>query len=196
MPGGLGANLGLSRPALTRAKSMHPDQEELELSLESDHAETVSPEVGTPHEPLALQWPPMPALLPLETLPEVPPLPPIENLPLGGPLSRSFSAILSDDTKFHRPVPKTNGPSRRITPTVLPAATRKRPQPEDQAESVATASPPAPPTAHMPPAAPRKKRRGTRPGTYMCLYKGELYECPHGCDIVDKSLLYDLLRRS
>ena len=43
--------------------------------------------------------------------------------------------------------------------------------------------------------APRKKRRGLRPGSYMCLFRGELYECPHGCDIVEKVLLYDLLRR-
>jgi hypothetical protein len=51
------------------------------------------------------------------------------------------------------------------------------------------------PAATAPLAAPRKKRRGMRPGTYMCLFKGELYECPHGCDIVEKGLLYDLLRR-
>ena len=196
MPGGLGAGLG-GRPVLTRSRSLHPNQmEELELSLEGDTNDTIPPEPTTPHEPLALDWSSLTAnVAPLESLPEMPPLPPIESAPLGGPLSRSLSTILSDDVKFFRPVAKANGPNRRIIPTVLSAATRKRPHPEDQAEPVATAPPPTPPTAHMPPPAPRKKRRGTRPGTYMCLYKGELFECPHGCDIVDKNLLYDLLRR-
>ena len=204
MPGGLGSHLGSGRPGLKRSKSMHPAQmEELELSLEDtelNHA-TVCDEL-TPHEPLSLEWPfPLPSTsaTTVDTTPALealPPLPPIETAPLGGPLSRSFQAILSDDTKFLRPVPKTNGPSRRINPTLLPATSRKRPHAEDQAEPVATASPPTPPAAHMPPPAPRKKRRGTRPGTYMCLYKGELFECPHGCDIVDKNLLYDLLRRT
>ena len=196
MPGGLGAGLGI-RPALTRSKSMHPSQmDELELSLDGDVIDSITSEVTTPHEPLPLDWPPSTAHLPpLDALPDMPPLPPIETAPLGGPLSRSFSNILADDTKFFRPVPKSNGPSRRIIPAVLPAASKKRPHAEEQAEPVAIAPPPTPPTAHMPPPAPRKKRRGTRPGTYMCLYKGELYECPHGCDIVDKNLLYDLLRR-
>ena len=196
MPGGLGAGLG-GRPVLTRSRSLHPNQmEELELSLEGDTNETIPSEPTTPHEPLALDWPSLTAnVAPLEALPEMPPLPPIESAPLGGPLSRSFSSILSDDVKFFRPVAKTSGPTRRINPTLLPTTSRKRPPTEDQAEPVATASHPTPPATHMPPPAPRKKRRGTRPGTYMCLYKGELFECPHGCDIVDKNLLYDLLRR-
>ncbi len=133
----------------------------------------------------------------------LPALPPLELNPLGGPLTRSFSSILQDDSKFFRPVPapaKSAGQPRRIlaAPVHKPAASssaassasRKRAAPEPAPLLVATA-----PAATAPLAAPRKKRRGMRPGTYMCLFKGELYECPHGCDIVEKGLLYDLLRR-
>ena len=202
MPGGLGSHLGIGRPpVLKRSKSMHPAQmDELEVSLEAtESSEQAASDVLTPHEPLSLEWPlPLSSTSAADTLPALetlPPLPPIEIAPLGGPLSRSFQSILSDDSKFLRQVPKTSGPTRRINPTLLPTTSRKRPHTEDQAEPVATASHPTPPATHMPPPAPRKKRRGTRPGTYMCLYKGELFECPHGCDIVDKNLLYDLLRR-
>ena len=132
----------------------------------------------------------------------LPALPPLEINPLGGPLTRSFSTMLQDDSKFFRPVPapaKSAGQPRRIlaAPVRKPAtssstssASRKRASPEPAPLLVATA-----PAATAPLAAPRKKRRGMRPGTYMCLFKGELYECPHGCDIVEKGLLYDLLRR-
>ena len=132
----------------------------------------------------------------------LPALPPLEINPLGGPLTRSFSSMLQDDSKFFRPVPapaKSAGQPRRIlaAPVRKPAtssstssASRKRASPEPAPLLVATA-----PAATAPLAAPRKKRRGMRPGTYMCLFKGELYECPHGCDIVEKGLLYDLLRR-
>jgi len=140
------------------------------------------------------------------TTSSLPALPPLEINPLGGPLTRSFSTMLQDDSKFFRPVPapvKSAGQPRRIlaVPVRKPAssssassssssASRKRASPEPAPLLVATA-----PAATAPLAAPRKKRRGMRPGTYMCLFKGELYECPHGCDIVEKGLLYDLLRR-
>lgn len=197
----------------------------------------------TPHEALSLSWPPAddhpqqeapsrPASpTPLEDQPQdedhpaldalppaLPALPPLEITPLGGPLTRSFSNYLQDDSKFFRPISAgTAGgtlksaatsapkPVRRIVPTALPSSSSsssstrfKRPR---ASESLATTSAPAPPPAPAPVLAaaavpaPRKKRRGMRPGTYMCLYKGELYECPHGCDIVEKGLLYDLLRR-
>ena len=127
----------------------------------------------------------------------LPALSPLEINPLGGPLTRSFSSILQDDSKFFRPVPvKSAGQPRRILaapvqkPATSSSASRKRAAPEPAPLLVATA-----PAATAPLAAPRKKRRGMRPGTYMCLFKGELYECPHGCDIVEKGLLYDLLRR-
>jgi len=136
----------------------------------------------------------------------LPPLPPLEINPIGGPLTRSFSTMLQDDSKFFRPVPapaKSAGQPRRIlavpvrkpassssSSSAAAAASRKRASPEPAPLLVATA-----PAATAPLAAPRKKRRGMRPGTYMCLFKGELYECPHGCDIVEKGLLYDLLRR-
>jgi hypothetical protein len=153
---------------------------------------------------LALPPPPTP----------LPSLPPIETAPLGGPLTRSFSNFLHDDSKFFRPlaVPAAAPvPLRRIQPTPLPMGNaasaaalsagsrvkRARATPASS-KSLATTSAPAPAPASAPAAAPpppRKKRRGMRPGTYMCLFKGELYECPHGCDIVEKGLLYDLLRR-
>ena len=143
--------------------------------------------------------------------PPLPSLPPIETAPLGGPLTRSFSNFLHDDSKFFRPVAAAAPvPLRRIVATPLPAnaasaaalgagsrVKRARATPASS-KSLATASAPAPAPAPAPAAAappPRKKRRGMRPGTYMCLFKGELYECPHGCDIVEKGLLYDLLRR-
>ena len=152
---------------------------------------------------LALPPPPAP----------LPPLPPIETAPLGGPLTRSFSNFLHDDSKFFRSIAVPAAapvPLRRIVATPLPCnaasaaalvagsrVKRARATPASS-KSLATASAPAPAPAPAPAAAappPRKKRRGMRPGTYMCLFKGELYECPHGCDIVEKGLLYDLLRR-
>jgi hypothetical protein len=224
---------------------MHPDQEERLSHVEEEEEEAQQEEgvfgssCPTPHEALSLSWPddhltqetpsrpasPTPLLDhpqsedhsgALDALPPaLPLLPPLETAPLGGPLTRSFSNYLQDDSKFFRPVaghgplkpaaaavtasaPK---PVRRILPVSVPSSSTttsrfKRPR----AESVASASAPAPPPAPAPvlaaaAPAPRKKRRGMRPGTYMCLYKGELYECPHGCDIVEKGLLYDLLRR-
>jgi len=147
--------------------------------------------------------------------PALPLLPPIETAPLGGPLTRSFSQFLQNaDSKYFRPIngatlkptaAATSAPKsyRRIVPNAVPSTpatssrNNKRPR---TTESLASTSAPAPPPATAPVLAgvvpaPRKKRRGMRPGTYMCLYKGELYECPHGCDIVEKGLLYDLLRR-
>lgn len=191
----------------------------------------------TPHEALSLNWPsdhaqegeedeaparpPTPtqhllehnedderallALPPPVSLP--PPLPPLETAPLGGPLTRSFSNFLHDDSKFFRPVAAPAAPARRLAPTpqlgnaastaALGAGSRLK-RARASSKSLATTSAPAPAPAPAPAAAPpppRKKRRGMRPGTYMCLFKGELYECPHGCDIVEKGLLYDLLRR-
>ena len=148
--------------------------------------------------------------------PALPLLPPIETAPLGGPLTRSFSQFLQNaDSKYFRPIngatlkptaaASSSAPKsyRRIVPVAVPSTpatssrNNKRPR---TTESLASTSAPAPPPATAPVLAgavpaPRKKRRGMRPGTYMCLYKGELYECPHGCDIVEKGLLYDLLRR-
>ena len=220
---------------------MHPDQEERLSHVEEEEEEAQQEEgvfassCPTPHEALSLSWPddhltqetpsrpasPTPLLDhpqgedhsgALDALPPaLPLLPPLETAPLGGPLTRSFSNYLQDDSKFFRPV-AGHGPLkpaagaapkslRRILPVSVPSSSTttsrfKRPR----AESVASASAPAPPPAPAPvlaaaAPAPRKKRRGMRPGTYMCLYKGELYECPHGCDIVEKGLLYDLLRR-
>ena len=223
---------GLSRPVLSRTLSAHPGQDGLpdedEEIQPDDQMDSNCP--PTPHEALSISWPehfPFPetsevadtADAPAPTRPSsparedsdqgplptlaLPSLPPLESAPLGGPLTRSFSSFLNDDTKFFRPIrpaPANAGKPRRVAPTPLqpvrgstPAVKRAR-----APESVATASAPAPPPASAagPPAhPPRKKRRGMRPGTYMCLYKGELYECPHGCDIVEKGLLYDLLRR-
>jgi hypothetical protein len=226
---------GLSRPVLSRTLSAHPGQDGLpdedEETQPDDQMDSNRP--PTPHEPLSISWPenfPFPetsevadtADAPAPTRPSsptredsdqgplptlaLPSLPPLESAPLGGPLTRSFSSFLNDDTKFFRPIrpaPANAGKPRRVAPTPLqpPASVRGLTPAVKRArapESVATASAPAPPPASAagPPAQPpRKKRRGMRPGTYMCLYKGELYECPHGCDIVEKGLLYDLLRR-
>ena len=218
----------------------HVEEEEEEAQQEEGVFVSSCP---TPHEALSLSWPddhlaqeapsrpasPTPLLDhpqgedhsgALDALPPaLPLLPPLETAPLGGPLTRSFSNYLQDDSKFFRPISAgTAGgtlksaatsafkPVRRIVPTALPSSSSslssstrlKRPR---ASESLATTSAPAPPPAPAPVLAaaavpaPRKKRRGMRPGTYMCLYKGELYECPHGCDIVEKGLLYDLLRR-
>ena len=168
--------------------------EDLELSLPEDllqqHAASSSSSSSTSSSSVA-------------TTSSLPALPPLELNPLGGPLTRSFSTMLQDDSKFFRPIPapaKSAGQPRRIlaAPVRKPAtssssssaASRKRASPEPAPLLVATA-----PAATAPLAAPRKKRRGMRPGTYMCLFKGELYECPQGCDIVEKGLWYDLLRR-
>ena len=147
------------------------------------------------------------ALLALPPPVSLPPLPPLETAPLGGPLTRSFSNYLHDDSKFFRPVAAPAAPARRLAPTPQPGnaastaalgAGSRLKRARASSKSLATTSAPAPAPAPAPAAAPpppRKKRRGMRPGTYMCLFKGELYECPHGCDIVEKGLLYDLLRR-
>ena len=199
MPGGLGAGLGLGGktayglpPPLSRTQSMHPaEMTEFELSLEGDLESQAPSEVPSPHEPLKLDWPAGDSSAQQEVLHHLPSLPPLETAPLGGPLTRSFNTILHDDAKFLRPAPKS-AVTRHITPTPLAASKKRRAETAAEPSTPLASSTPA--TSHVPPA-PRKKRRGLRPGTYLCLFKGELYECPHGCDIVDKSLLYDLLRR-
>jgi hypothetical protein len=222
---------------------MHPGaQEEQDEMLSLDDQEGQAANCPTPHEARSLNWPSDQvqdgeeeeeeaptrpatptqhledhddrALLALPPPPPLPSLPPIETAPLRGPLTRSFSHFLHDDSKFFRPVAVPAAapvPLRRIQPTPLlgnaasaaalsagSRVKRARATPASS-KSLATASAPAPAPASAPAAAaappPRKKRRGMRPGTYMCLFKGELYECPHGCDIVEKGLLYDLLRR-
>ena len=202
MPGGLGAGLGQSKsayglpPPLSRAHSMHPaEMVDFELSLEVPDVDSNAPsEVPSPHEPLNYGWTAGDSSAPQDALQHLPPLPPLETAPLGGPLTRSFSAILHDDAKFLRPAPKA-APTRHIIPTTPLVANKKRRAETAAAEPSTTLASTTAAPSHVPPPAPRKKRRGLRPGTYLCLFKGELYECPHGCDIVDKSLLYDLLRR-
>lgn len=212
---GLGIQ-GLYRPTLSRTLSMHPLENNDEAAEEHDQL--------TLHEPLSLDWhdyvvpgaedcegrPPTPlsdeALLQLPALPVLPLEPPLEFNPTGGPLTRSFAQFLHDDSKFFRPIPLPAKPVtavRRILAVPLSSASRKRPAapiselpPSYRApEPLASTPTPAAPTTPVVPPAPRKKRRGLRPGSYMCLFRGELYECPHGCDIVEKVLLYDLLRR-
>ena len=206
MPGGLGAGLGGSKttvyglPTLSRTTSMHPgDMEEFEVSLEADLASNTTSGVPSPHEPLALDWPlSAPPTEVADALSTLPALPPLETAPLGGPLTRAFNTILQDDAKFLRPVSKTTT-TRHITPTPIAPVAASKKRRADAALAVEYApstSNPAPTPTHVPPVAPRKKRRGMRPNTYLCLFKGELFECPHGCDIVDKTLLYDLLRRN
>ena len=225
MPGlGLAANL--TRPALSRTLSSHPtddqrDQadapstpyepltaDDLDFSpwLKADDDDTASERASnlTPQDggdELEISLSDLPVLPPLgaasSSASSVNSAPPLEINPLGGALTRSFSSMLQDDSKFFRPVPaKAAGTATRrilaapIPSNPKPASSRKRAAPEPAPLIVAAA-----PAAPTPAAAPRKKRRGMRPGTYMCLFKGELFECPHGCDIVEKGLLYDLLRR-
>jgi hypothetical protein len=187
------------------------------LSLDFGNPQDVRPDctqsTSPPHSPGPLE-------APLEA-DYLPPLPTLHTsfatfsgtLPAlnTGPFTSQTSQLLLDDNIFHRPVPQ-RAPQpqvRRITPTPLPAPTsttttsssvlgRKRHAPSSVSggggafalvsmENVAAAPTPSAPT--------RKKRRGQRPNTYQCLYKGELYECPHGCDIVPKDWLYSVMSR-
>jgi hypothetical protein len=179
------------------------------LDVRPDCTQSTSP----PHSPGPLEapleadfLPPLPTL-PTSSAASSGPLPALST----GPFFTPASQLLSDDNIFHRPVPQRAPSSsqtqvRRITPTPLPAPTttatssvagRKRYAPSSSGSGAFTTPVSRENVAAAPtPSAPaRKKRRGQRPNTYQCLYKGELYECPHGCDIVPKDWLYSVMSR-
>ena len=204
---------GAPDPADSRPTTPHEP-----LSLDFEGPLEVRPAASStspPHSPGPLEAP-----LESEFLP---PLPPLSSSTYPGQLltpalsTGPFTPtlqLLSDDNIFHRQVPQrtsTQTQVRRITPTPLPAPTaatsssatgRKRYAPSSSS-STSTASGAVTTsvsrenvaTAPTPTAPARKKRRGQRAGTYQCLYKGELYECPHGCDIVPKDWLYSVMSR-
>jgi hypothetical protein len=98
--------------------------------------------------------------------------------------SSSFSSSSSSSSSSSKtPLPLDNLIATRTVPQTAPTR-RISPESISAVAAVEAVRQPA-----------RKKRRHMvqRTGTYQCLVQGELFDCPHGFDIVKKAFMYNVL---
>ena len=180
---------------------------------------TTSP--ATPHEPLSLDWAGTtleldlddlapfnqagdsaskaveeePALLELAILPPLPLLPatapssaPVADAFITPPKKISTKQVKTVKAPRKKAPPKAASLDNIIATRAVPqTAPTRRISPEPVAPVEAATAPARQPA--------RKKRRHMvqRPGTYQCMVQGELFDCPHGFDIVKKAFMYNVL---